>query len=291
VKVLKKLSNVRCICKVYWTGLASLLGRAKRATLYFLVWPLFALGVVVFYSLACIRSIHLAPKERRIATRHTIHEGARLLFRGLEALQLVRIEDENQSQGDTQGQSRIVVANHPSMLDAMFFLSRYPQLVCVMKPALLRVPIIGGLAQRAGYLPHHDAPDVLQRAKDALSEGAALLIFPEGTRSPASRLGEFKRGAARLAMELRADLTPYALFMAPVVLSRERPWWRPPREVVVLRVKQLNTLTTRGSEPWAAVACSQEDLRRESVRLTESLELLVDSWLSSMVDETGETGV
>jgi 1-acyl-sn-glycerol-3-phosphate acyltransferase len=153
----------------------------------------------------------------------------------------------------------------------------------VMKARLLSWPIIGSFARRAGYLPFDETPELWRCARNARDEGASILIFPEGTRSPVSALHQFKRGAARLALEMRLPVIPYAIQMQPVTLGRARPWWKPPGSRIVLRVVRLPIVasTEYSSDENAAVAQHlQPDNRRESIRLTESLEVLINSSLS-----------
>jgi 1-acyl-sn-glycerol-3-phosphate acyltransferase len=255
---------------------------AAHSCAYFLVLAAFVIGAAVVYCYARLRTALLDPLASRRTTRSVIHSGIALLFRVLEATGLLRVVEEEKTPGppDTGG-SAVIVANHPSMLDALFFLSRYPQVVCVMKGTLLSFPVVSGFARAAGYLPYHETEELWQRARAACDDGAYILIFPEGTRSPASGPGEFKRGAARIATELGLPLIPYVLEMNPIVFSRENPWWRPPAATVLLNVKRLPTLASQLPRPEEGAGQTPDDSRRESVRLTESLEVLINSSLSS----------
>ncbi|MFN4894403.1 MAG: lysophospholipid acyltransferase family protein [Pseudomonadota bacterium] len=254
---------------------------AARSCAYLVVLVAFLVGAALFYCYTRVRTVALDPVVSRRVTRSVIHRGISLLFRVLEGVGLLHVVEEQDSGPHCNGQSGVIVANHPSMLDALFFLSRVPQVVCVMKAALLKLPVLGGFARAAGYLPYNETPELWERAKAARDEGACILIFPEGTRSPPSGLGEFKRGAARIATELGVPLWPYVLEMKPIVLSRERPWWSPPAETVVLRVKRLPILVSKLPNLDAETGHPPDDNRRESVRLTESLEVLINSSLSS----------
>jgi 1-acyl-sn-glycerol-3-phosphate acyltransferase len=258
------------------------LSRVALCLGYFAVLILFACGTAAFCCLALLRALGCNARERHTVTRATIHSGTRALFLLLKATKLLRVIEHEPlltpTMGTTQG---IIVANHPSMLDAMFFLSRHPQVVCVMKAELLKLPFIGTFARYAGYLPYDETPELRQRAEEAISEGAHILIFPEGTRSPCGGLNSFKRGAARLATELSVPLFPHSLQMDPLVLSRERPWWLPPEGPVTLRVKSLAPLIPSYHHTRAVLDQPSDSIRRESVKLTESLEVLINSSLSS----------
>lgn len=77
----------------------------------------------------------------------------------------------------------IVVANHPSLLDAVMILSRLPNAVCVMKAGLMDNILFGAAARLARYI-RNDAPlNLILDAREELRRGAQLVIFPEGTRT------------------------------------------------------------------------------------------------------------
>lgn len=77
----------------------------------------------------------------------------------------------------------IVVANHPSLLDAVIFLSRFPNMVCVMKAALANNILFGAGARLARYICNDTPLEVILRAREELEAGGQLLLFPEGTRT------------------------------------------------------------------------------------------------------------
>ena len=61
---------------------------------------------------------------------------------------------------------------------------------------------------------HTAAVQGLTPAVDALHEGLSVAIAPEGTRSPSPRLGRFKKGAFRLAMEAGVPVVPIVFLNA-----------------------------------------------------------------------------
>ncbi|MFH0880810.1 MAG: AMP-binding protein [Lentisphaerota bacterium] len=60
----------------------------------------------------------------------------------------------------------------------------------------------------------------LQKLAQVLRNGDLLMIFPEGTRSPDGKLGEFKRTFARLSTELKVPIMPVAISGAHRALPR-----------------------------------------------------------------------
>jgi len=77
----------------------------------------------------------------------------------------------------------ILAPNHPSLLDAVFIVSRLPDAVCVMKGSLLRNFLLAPAARLARYVPNDSLLRLISRAAPELERGGQLLLFPEGTRS------------------------------------------------------------------------------------------------------------
>jgi 1-acyl-sn-glycerol-3-phosphate acyltransferase len=133
------------------------------------------------------------------------------------ALTRVRVEgaiDEIPREGPV-----IIAANHASNLDAVVigswlipkFGRRFQWLG---KKELFAWPVVGFLADRGGVHPvDRSTADVeaYRLAKRILDEGHALVIFPEGTRSPDGALQEGRDGVASLALRTGAPIVPVAI--------------------------------------------------------------------------------
>ncbi|HEX6401413.1 MAG TPA: lysophospholipid acyltransferase family protein [Actinomycetota bacterium] len=75
----------------------------------------------------------------------------------------------------------------------------------------------------------------VDKARELLSEGWSIVVFPEGTRSPDGHLQRFRHGAARLALETGAGLAPIAIVGAYQAMPKGRMWPRSGRPPVTLR--------------------------------------------------------
>ncbi len=238
---------------------------------------IFALGAVCFYLFIVIRTSWMESSKAQILVRQTIHNGARLLFYILDRLSLVHVrEDMRRGQQPHSDLPSIVVANHPSLLDALLLLSMVPNGVCIMKRALRTVPVISGFARRAGYIPYSEAPELIQAATAELRRGGVVIIFPEGTRSPCSGCGPLQRGAVRIALEADVPLEVFGLRMQPVVLGRGLQWWRPPRAPILYQVVRLDSIQFEIDRSGGG----SERFRAESIKGTQWLEERLKSWVS-----------
>ncbi len=99
-----------------------------------------------------------------------------------------------------QARGLIVVANHPSLLDAVLLVSQLPRAVCLMKGSLARNIIFSGTARLAGYIHNQSGLGLIKKCEQRLNERANLLVFPEGTRSVGGKMLPFKMGFALAAV-------------------------------------------------------------------------------------------
>ncbi len=118
----------------------------------------------------------------------------------------------------------VVIANHPSLLDVVLLKAALGRGVIVVKPAYYFHPLLGLLAWCCGYIRGGSSlargMQVIREAVSRIAEGSTIIIFPEGTRSPADGLRSFHRGAFRIAEEAGAPLAPFWIGCRPRVLGK-----------------------------------------------------------------------
>jgi 1-acyl-sn-glycerol-3-phosphate acyltransferase len=137
----------------------------------------------------------------------------------------------------------ILAPNHMSYLDwgtdSVFFYGsgRYPTFM--IKASAWKVPFIGRLLVGCGQIPVNrggkDAAQALKQAEQALADGAAVIIYPEGTatRDPDLWPMASKTGVARLALATGVPVIPVARWGTQNVLpygSTKPKLW--PRQTV-----------------------------------------------------------
>ena len=114
-------------------------------------------------------------------------------------------------------QPYIVVANHQSIIDICVLFQALPMpLRFVLKQELARVPFVGAYARAMGmvFIERQSARNASRNLHDAAKlfrEGHSLCAFPEGTRSRDGRVGAFKGGVFKLAIEAGIPILPIAI--------------------------------------------------------------------------------
>jgi 1-acyl-sn-glycerol-3-phosphate acyltransferase len=137
----------------------------------------------------------------------------------------------------------IIAPNHMSYADwgtdALFFHSAHRYPTFLIKASAFKVPFIGKMLYGCGQIPVNrgaaDAALSLKQAEAALKEGAAVIIYPEGTatRDPGLWPMVAKTGVARLAIATGAPVIPVARWGTQNVLpygsTKPKVW---PRQTV-----------------------------------------------------------
>ena len=257
--------------------------RIFQGLIYFSSYLIFAFLALFFYLLARILTLFFCRGKRQRVARYVMHLGARILVWGLRCVKFMNVNVNVKAQDESTciTSSHIVVANHPSMLDAIFILSVVPNGICIMKSSILKLPIISGFARLAGYILQSTGPGLIAASIEALEDGGTLIIFPEGTRSSQHGLGEFKRGASWIAAKTGLPVAVFGVRMTPVVLGRATPWWRVPRFPVRYEAVRIDTAKVeitgmaQNSEGFA------RNERSNVIQFTKWLEDRIGNWVSS----------
>ena len=110
----------------------------------------------------------------------------------------------------------LVASKHQGMLDVVALLALLPDACFVMKKELMPLPFFGWFAWKTGMIPvdragHAKAlKDMTRQARDRLSQGRQIVIFPEGTRNDPGAPGDYKPGVAAIYRDLEGPCWPVA---------------------------------------------------------------------------------
>lgn len=116
----------------------------------------------------------------------------------------------------------LVAAKHQSMMDTIIPFALLENPSVVLKRELLKLPIFGWFAQRAGMIvvnrEAHAAAlrAMLRDARDRAAKNRQIFIFPEGTRQAPGAPADYKPGVAALYRDLKLPCTPVALNIGQV---------------------------------------------------------------------------
>ncbi len=182
---------------------------------------------LTFFTIPWARRQEPDPVARRRRIQQAVKRILRVFVDGaLQGFGLMRFRGEGLEALAEPG--LLVVANHPTLIDAPVLLYNMSPAVCITKSANLSNPFMSGVIDEGGHIANDAGNDILETATQRLDEGASLLLFPEGTRSPAHQLGEFQRGAAHIALASGRDIQPVLTSCDPPTLMRGQKWYEVP---------------------------------------------------------------
>lgn len=162
-------------------------------------------------------------------------------------------------------QAYVITPNHTSYLDILLTTIAFGNYFHFMgKAELKQIPMFGIFFRKMNIsvdrASRKDSHKAYKRARKDLRRGISIAIFPEGTIPDCSpRLGPFKSGAFRLAIEMQVPIVPVT-FLDNLRLfpdkAGERMLLRPGRSRIVLH------------EPIVTTGMTEEDLPelRQKVR-------------------------
>jgi 1-acyl-sn-glycerol-3-phosphate acyltransferase len=235
----------------------------KRSDAYWLRLPATGLCFLVFGLATCVLGcvvlplIRIACRDRdraRRAARATVGGGLRAFVGFMRAVGVLRYSFDRRERLGRPGQ--VIVANHPTLIDAAFLLGFVPSATCIVKEPLFRNFLTRGAVVAAGYIRTLPTDDMIHTAEQALRDGQPLVIFPEGTRTVPGRPLQMQRAAANIALRGARVLTPVFIDCQPPTLSKHEPWYRIParRAHFTLRVGDDLDLESYRREPLPAAS-------------------------------------
>jgi 1-acyl-sn-glycerol-3-phosphate acyltransferase len=132
------------------------------------------------------------------------------------------------------------MANHQSNYDIPVLLGYLPgQFRWLAKAELFKIPIFGRSMRGCGYISidrfnRQSAIESLNKAADRIKNGASVVIFPEGTRSPDGGIMAFKKGGFVLAIDAGVPIIPVVIDGTRGIMPKKRMLIKPNR--VLLKV-------------------------------------------------------
>lgn len=200
------------------------LERALRRAGTAFMFAVFGIGALFVAGIAFpIVAWRQRGEARHLLAQRLIHRCFRAFERLGNVLHLFEVRDSGVERLRSGGV--LVVANHPTILDVVFLGARMPQADCIVKLGAWRNPFLRGIVSVAGYVANADGPAVVEACTTRLRAGRSVIVFPEGTRSPVGGLRDFRRGAARVALQSQCLVVPVTIRCDPPSLAKGQRWW------------------------------------------------------------------
>lgn len=168
----------------------------------------FGVGAVILavFVFPFIRLFTLHRKDFGVVARAYVSHTFRVFlgFLNLLHVSIRKVENEDDYRNI---HSKIIIANHPSLLDFVYIMSLVPNSTCIVRGGLTKTPLRGVIKQ--AYITNTTTfEDMCVECKKLTDMGCNVIIFPEGTRTPRHGKNNYKKGAARIALYCGCDVQP-----------------------------------------------------------------------------------
>ena len=191
-----------------------------------LTWSVFALPLYFI----------LPRREGTAIGRRGIMSGFRLYAWSLSITRtyLLDLQDIDSLKG---GPPLILAPNHPCLIDALLILTRHPNIVCVMKSALMKNVFLGAGSRLARYVPNESSRQMIKESVAHLKDGGVLLLFPEGTRSTRAPINALVGSVGLIAKHANVPVQTLVIETDSPFLSKGWPLFRRPDLPITYRVR------------------------------------------------------
>jgi 1-acyl-sn-glycerol-3-phosphate acyltransferase len=191
-----------------------------------LVWSVFALPLFFL----------LPPRAGTAIGRRGIMLGFRIYAWSLAITRVYHLDirDIDSLKG---GPPLILAPNHPCLIDALLILTRHPNIVCVMKSALMRNLFLGSGSRLARYIRNDSSRQMVKESVAQLRDGAILLLFPEGTRTISGPINCLVGSVGLIAKHANVPVQTLVIETDSPFLSKGWPLFRRPTLPITYRVR------------------------------------------------------
>jgi 1-acyl-sn-glycerol-3-phosphate acyltransferase len=146
------------------------------------------------------------------------------------------------------------LVNHVNLFDPFVLYATIPQFFRGLElESHFRIPVYGWMMKRFGNVPVPDnvRPSELKRmwrlSRAALDAGVSLAVFPEGQRTRDGRVGPFKDGVFRMALQFGMPIVPVSVVGA-FQFNKKTSWLLRPGVVTVYLHDVIETKDLRKND-------------------------------------------
>jgi 1-acyl-sn-glycerol-3-phosphate acyltransferases len=162
-------------------------------------------------------------------------------------ISLIKIKVSTEGAENIPEGNFLVVANHQGNLDIpciIYSLNR--RMGFIAKKEMENIPLISYWMKKINCVfmdreNIREAVKSINKGVEILKSGNVLAIFPEGTRSRGSKMGEFKKGSLKLGTKAQVLILPIAINGSYKIMEESHGWNIKEGEVKIKISKPINT--------------------------------------------------
>jgi hypothetical protein len=198
------------------------LGRAMRSIGQVVLFTVFGLyGVLMSTLIMPAYSVVVRDRVRRAhGIRRVMYHTMRIYVGSMRALRLIDLE-VNLDRVPAPGS--LLVANHPSLIDALVLLGHVEDGVVIAKRSLQVNPFTWGGIRGANYVVNADPQALIEECCARIAAGEDADFVPECTRYRRDGSDRLRRGAAHIAVRSGCPVIPVTIEIFGALVDAEEP--------------------------------------------------------------------
>ena len=212
------------------------IGRAARSIGQIALFMVFGLyGALMSALVVPVYSVFVRDRARRArGIRRIMYYITRTYVGSMHAMRLIDLEVSGLERVPPPGS--LIVANHPSLIDALILLGHVEDGIVVAKRSLQVNPFTWGGIRGANYVVNADPQALIEECRARIAAGETLVLFPECTRTADDGVIRLRRGAAHIAVRSRCTVLPVTIEFSEPLLTKKSRWWLAPKVRPSVRV-------------------------------------------------------
>lgn len=233
------------------------------------IWRIFATGLsfatfgiggltLSIFVFPVVKLLNRDPAVRKRKARYLIHRCWHIFIQFMQSLGIFTFDLSSARQQLQHVSGKIIIANHPTLIDVVALVSLVPRADCVVKQGLWNNFFLKHVVRVADFINNdQDVNKLIENCKKTLGEGYNLVIFPEGTRTIPNKPIKLQRGAANIAVRCQKNLLPVIIDCDPTTLTKQEKWYQiPPRraQFSIRVVEEINITPFINNEKNESIA-------------------------------------
>lgn len=164
-------------------------------------------SLILSLTVLPLMRLFLHPKERfQKYGRRFVSFHFRIFVSIMHFIGIVNLIPDNRK-AYRQLSSKVIVSNHPSLLDVVMLISLIPNADCIVN-GYLQHSILSIIVRQLYIVNLGNLDEILASCSNTLKHGNCLIIFPEGTRTHRYNKSILKKGAARISLSSDCNILP-----------------------------------------------------------------------------------
>lgn len=180
-----------------------------------LLWYIYFIIFLIIYSVTTkIKLYFLRKKSFELADKY-VYEKMKTMANHI--IKKSKTKTEVTGLENIPNETCLFVCNHQAMFDGFLLLANINNISgFIAKKEIKKIPLVRSWlsAIHTIYIDRSNIREgmkAINKGVENLKKGYSMIIFPEGTRSLSSTMGEFKKGSMKLALKANVPVVPITI--------------------------------------------------------------------------------